>query len=283
MQEIAFDVDGLKLTGWLRPRTGAASVFCLHGWLDNAASFLPLSNQLPNFDWTALDLSGHGLSAHKSVGTGDYHVIDWALEVAQVLAMQGGPARVLVGHSLGAGIAGLVAALVPERVRGVVFLDGFAPLSAEAEDFIDRGRTFLAERAGVPRANRTFATFDAIVAKRAVNGGLSEASSRILMERACPTSGAQGGIAIASDPNLKRTSPLRLTFAHLRAALERIECPVLLIDFGNAHFQRPAELHAELVAAVGNLTVVKETGGHHLHMDDPARVAPHIERFVAGI
>ena len=42
---------------WSRP--GAPKVLCLHGWLDNAASFVPLSPFLKDFDLLALDFAGH--------------------------------------------------------------------------------------------------------------------------------------------------------------------------------------------------------------------------------
>lgn len=44
----------LKGLHWARP--GAPKVMCLHGWLDNAASFVPLAPQLEDFDLLALDL-----------------------------------------------------------------------------------------------------------------------------------------------------------------------------------------------------------------------------------
>ena len=40
-------------------------LLALHGWLDNAASFIPLQGSLSAFDLVALDLPGHGGSAHR--------------------------------------------------------------------------------------------------------------------------------------------------------------------------------------------------------------------------
>ena len=41
-------------------RAGAPKLLALHGWLDNAASFLPLLPYLGEFELVALDLPGHG-------------------------------------------------------------------------------------------------------------------------------------------------------------------------------------------------------------------------------
>ncbi|MEZ5484862.1 MAG: hypothetical protein R3F01_06865, partial [Lysobacteraceae bacterium] len=55
-------------------RRGGKPLLALHGWLDNAASFVPMveamqaSGRLEDLDVVALDLAGHGYSAHRSDG-----------------------------------------------------------------------------------------------------------------------------------------------------------------------------------------------------------------------
>ena len=285
--EIEATVGGLRLAGWRQVPEQSSRVgkplFGLHGWLDNAASFVPLATCLPTHRWEAFDLSGHGLSDHKNRGAGEYTVVEWALEVCLLLESFGGPKRVLVGHSLGAGLAGMVAAFAPERVEALVCLDGLSPLSDAPSTLVDRARTFLAE-ARAPRANRLFPTFESLVAQRAANGDMTLASAQLLMERARrDVQTPESGVTISSDVNLKRTSSLRLTDEHLTAVLSRVECPTLLVDFGGAHFQRSAEAHGRLLSSLPNGRVVSLPGGHHLHMDAPHQVAPLVEAFLAGL
>ena len=64
-------------------RAGGPPLLCLHGWLDNAASFVPLSPWLAEFDWVALDLPGHGASSHRAPGY-DYAFADWLHDVLDV-------------------------------------------------------------------------------------------------------------------------------------------------------------------------------------------------------
>jgi pimeloyl-ACP methyl ester carboxylesterase len=52
----------------------APRVLALHGWLDNAASFIPLA--LPKLDLVALDLPGHGHSVHRHPSA-RYHFVDY--------------------------------------------------------------------------------------------------------------------------------------------------------------------------------------------------------------
>ena len=46
---------------------------CLHGWLDNAASFIPLAPLLKPLDLVALDMAGHGHSQHRPTPWGKPH------------------------------------------------------------------------------------------------------------------------------------------------------------------------------------------------------------------
>ena len=50
----------------MRAKVGSS---CLHGWLDNAGSFIPLMRHLRKEEhWVALDLPGHGQSFHRPDG-----------------------------------------------------------------------------------------------------------------------------------------------------------------------------------------------------------------------
>ena len=68
-EEISLPARGLALAG-LRWHAGAACrVLCVHGWLDNAASFSEIAPLLPGCDIVALDLPGHGRSSHRGAGS----------------------------------------------------------------------------------------------------------------------------------------------------------------------------------------------------------------------
>ena len=67
MREITLQVPLGQLAA-LRNDGSGPRVLALHGWLDNAASFLPLAAHLRAIDLVALDLPGHGHSAHLPPG-----------------------------------------------------------------------------------------------------------------------------------------------------------------------------------------------------------------------
>ena len=105
---------------WSRP--GAPKVLCLHGWLDNAASFVPMSSFLTHFDLLALDFAGHGFSSHRPE-TSRYYFPEYLYDTDFALDEMGWDRCHLIGHSMGAGAASCLAAAVPERVDRLVMLD----------------------------------------------------------------------------------------------------------------------------------------------------------------
>ncbi len=117
------------------------SVIFIHGWLDNAASFLSLMPALhalaPKLHLCAVDLPGHGFSSHKA-GYSAFH--DYIDDLDQLLLNLSPNKPVLVGHSLGALIASCYSAAFPEQVSGLVQIEGFGPLSEPATHSVTRLR-----------------------------------------------------------------------------------------------------------------------------------------------
>lgn len=143
-------------------------VLCLHGWLDNAASFHLVAPELIRrecaSDVIALDLPGHGMSSHKSSDCPPQLLADYVFYVADVLQQlhwcKGrniGAATTtatkhsseeeetineedpntkvtIIGHSMGAALSVMFASCFPEMVESIVLLDGFAPLPKDARE-----------------------------------------------------------------------------------------------------------------------------------------------------
>ncbi|MGH8029957.1 MAG: alpha/beta fold hydrolase, partial [Arenimonas sp.] len=128
----------------LRWNEGApVRVLALHGWLDNAASFAPLAPHFDGIELVALDLPGHGGSAHRAPGH-DYVFVDWIHDVLDALDALGWERAVLLGHSMGGGIATLVAAAAPARVERLALLEALGPIGGRAEDAVARLRQAVA-------------------------------------------------------------------------------------------------------------------------------------------
>ena len=67
-RELRVPVAWGELAGLRLENPGRPAVLALHGWLDNAASFVPMLPWLSGLDLLLLDLPGHGHSSHLPPG-----------------------------------------------------------------------------------------------------------------------------------------------------------------------------------------------------------------------
>lgn len=245
-------------------------LLALHGWLDNAGSYAYLAPRLAERRRViALELPGHGHSGHLPAGM-HYHFVDYVRGVLAAADQLGLERFDLLGHSLGAGIAALVAAAAPARIRRLLLIDGLGPLGD------DGTRTLQRFRDGIePPANgkglRVFRDIDQAVAARAIAGGLRAELARPIVERGLAE--VADGWCWRSDPRLTRVSPLRLAEAQIHALLRGIEAPTALLLARPATSYLPSEPMALRAACVAHITVSHLDGGHHLQLEHPDAVA----------
>ena len=140
---IALDWGNLSALHWSNP--GAPKLLCLHGWLDNAASYTMLAPWLEQYYVVALDLTGHGRSDWRAANA-SYHIWDDLPELVGVLDELGWDRFCLMGHSRGAIISCLLASTLPERVDRLVLLDAVMPAPVSEDLFPAQMRKFLNQK-----------------------------------------------------------------------------------------------------------------------------------------
>ena len=277
-QEAGFDIPLGRITALRAGDPQGPKVLALHGWLDNAASFIPLAEQLPHLDLVMLDLPGHGRSAHLGPGA-EYTVsvaLNAALDVADAL---GWDRFALLGHSMGAGIASILAASVPERIERLVAIEALGSLAESTERTTQRLREGMAaSRALSGKQLRVFKDLVTPIRARMQANQLSEAAARLLVERGVRP--VEGGFVWSSDPRLTLPTPQRLDEAQLAALVAGIGCPTTVVyaDPPQPYFPEPLRSRRASLLPDGQLHVI--AGTHHLHMEDPARVAMLIGPFL---
>lgn len=253
----------------------------LHGWLDNAASFsrlAPLLVQKLGIRVVAVDFSGHGQSAALP-GEYDYALWDYCHDVLDVMDELKLEQATLLAHSMGAGVACLLAAALPERVAELRLIDGLGALTTDAGDAPDQlRRALLAQRRprrGRPRYSQRpvprYDNLDSAVAARVAGGATpvdAQTIEPVVQRNLRPL--PEGGVTLTSDPRLLRPSPVRLTPDQLMAMLAAIRCPMLLIE-GETGILGDRARAVSARAAVSGLVRRVLPGGHHLHLE-PARV-----------
>ena len=281
MREVALHTP-LGVLAALRNDGEGPRVLALHGWLDNAASFLPLAPHLRGIDLVALDLPGHGHSAHLPAGA-EYSFASAIASVLDAADALGWDRFALLGHSMGAGIASQVAAACPQRIERLLAIEALGALSEVPERTVARLRDAVtAERALRGKQLRVFPDIDTAVrarmhAGRVPGSGLDEPLVRLLVERGVRN--VEGGHAWSSDPRLTLPTLVRMTEAQVENLVAGIECPTLAIFAEPAQPYLPDDLRRRRVALLPRGELVVIAGGHHLHMQQPAEVAAVIGDF----
>jgi pimeloyl-ACP methyl ester carboxylesterase len=281
LREIELDTPRGRITALRNGRSDHPPLLALHGWLDNAASFIPLAPYLHEFDLVALDLPGHGTSAHRAPGY-DYAFVDWIHDVLDAMDTLGWRRAHLLGHSMGAAIATLVAAAAPERVHKLAAIEALGPLSGEAAQAGKSLREAVAARRSASfRPRRIIPDIEAAVDARLAVGDMSREAARLIVARnlAPAMEGSGSGFIWRSDARLTMPTHLRITEAATRSIVRAVEAPTLLIAADPAPPYFTPELRDGRMSCLrdGHLLVVP--GGHHLHMEQPEVIAPLLRAF----
>lgn len=244
------------------PADGTAVVF-LHGVTDSWRSFealLPrLSGHVRAF---SVSLRGHGDSSRPESG---YLFSDMSGDIAAFLDAVRVERAVIVGHSMGAGVAQRFAIDHPDRVRALVLIGAFASLYREP---------------GVT------AFFEASIA------GLTDPIDRAFAREWQLSTLAQempaAQLEAVVDETLKVPSRVwKAAFSgflgtpDFAEGLREVVAPTLLI-WGDRDAYAPRADQERLLATVpdARLTVYR-AHGHAVHWEDPVRVADEISAFVA--
>ncbi len=278
LQEITLAAARGEMAALRGGTPGGPRLLCLHGWLDNAASFLPLAPHLAAFDLVLLDLPGHGASAHRAPGY-DYAFVDWVHDVLDAMDALGWDQADLLGHSMGGAIACVLAAAVPARVRRLALVEALGPVSGDTALAGQRLRDAVsARRAWRPRAARVIADMDTAVAARLAVSQMEPSAARLIVERNLRP--VEGGYAWRSDPRLTLPGALRMAEETVHSLLRSIDAPVLVIAADPSPPYFTAAARDARLACLGNGRVQVFEGGHHLHMEQAPKVAEALLAFL---
>ncbi|PSL14879.1 epoxide hydrolase [Marinobacterium halophilum] len=278
--ELRFEVNGQLMAARAIGPCDGMRVLALHGWLDNAASFRALEPHLDGIRLVAIDLVGHGYSAHRPEAM-PYYIWDNVSDVLAIADELGWEQFHLLGHSMGAGISVLLAGAMPERVLSLVMLEGLAPQADAPEELPEKMALAIKRRQRKARSPRLYAEMeDAVAARVSGRFPVTEQAARWLVERSIVHTAK--GFRWRSDPALALPSVLRMSEDQIRAFLRRISAPSLLI-MGTDGIGTP--LLDERAELISQLQRKQFAGNHHLHMEvGPARqIAAAINAFYSEL
>ncbi|MFA0427720.1 alpha/beta fold hydrolase [Vibrio sp. 10N.222.51.C5] len=253
------------------PQTTATTVVFIHGWLDNSSSFNQVMQQVakfaPNAHLVAIDLFGHGFSSHKSGSYYPFH--DYIDDLHQLVTKLSPNRLVLVGHSLGALIASCYSAAFPEKVSGLIQIEGHGPLSEAPQETVSRLRDGVLSRLRQRRKpSRPLASLEDAIKLRAHANQINAELIAPIVERGIVE--LDNSWQWRCDPNLKCDSLYRMSQAHAEAIMAAIECPQLIV-LGNDGFRHLQ--HNRYKSVHSPLHIETVPGGHHCHLESPELVS----------
>lgn len=290
MEHFNIKVNGNIISGLRYGSHSKPVILAVHGWLDNAASFIPVAEELKSsidngslpYQLIAIDLPGHGYSDHK---VGHYNFIEWVDDLYQIIESQNWAPLYIIGHSMGAMISSIFAATFPELLKGIVLIEGLGAITAEAEQTVSQLRKGIENRAinnknvqqNTKQTNNDI-TLGKVVKARCLVSDLNEQNAQLICHRNLTVNA--NGVNFRSDPKLKLRSLVRLTESQVLNILSSIstECVVII---GNKGFPLIARTLTLDIFCKANFNIVELTGGHHVHMDNPVETARAVVKFLS--
>lgn len=268
VKEIRIQLPHIDLAARVYGPDDGKPVLALHGWLDNAMTFELLAPRLPGLRIVALDMAGHGFSGRRAAGAG-YQLWDYATDALLVAQELGWERFAMLGHSLGAIIATMLAAAVPERVERLALIDGLVPDTGEAAQSPKKlGEALLAQIDLASKKKTVYSSVEqAIQARMRGLVPVSRLAAELLVQRGL--SPVDGGFCWNTDVRLTLPSPVRFTLQHTREFVRALQCPTRLVLAEQGILLAVPEF-LPFINDINNpnLHLKRRLGSHHFHLDD---------------
>ncbi|XP_050303535.1 serine hydrolase-like protein [Anthonomus grandis grandis] len=288
-REIKIDAPWGKIALKLWGDERDPAVFAIHGVMDNAGSFDNLIPLLPtHMFYICVDLPGHGKSDHFPPHLPIF-TINYVLTYIIVTDYFKTGKYIVMGHSYGGQIGQLFSRIYPERVEKLIMFDTIytnpIPTKYYREYLEDKFSTYLYLENKMKTGEAPLYSYQEAVDKimkvrpYPIEG---DAVKNLLKRMLIPVEGDKYKLSI--DQRLKCfINPLHNDKYAIDSLTESpLKCPVLMI-FGldsraQRHLLRPILSHLKKQK---NVTVKYVPGHHDVHQNDPERVAPIVNEFLA--
>lgn len=253
----------------------------IHGGRDHAHNWDWVAQALHNdYHIIVPDLRGHGDSewAHG----GQYALIDYVLDIAQLLdQLQLFPISI-IGHSLGGSISCQYSGIYPERVKQLVAIEGLGPSHDKLkrrpayqrmQEWIDQMQSFAGRRP------RHYTTLDEAVQRmREANTHLSAEHAYHLTLHGCYRD-EDGTYTWKFDNYVRSNSPYDFNMDEARQFWGRITCPTLLLR-GTESWTPDPIVHRQASAFRHAKCINIANAGHWVHHDQLDKFLSVVQDFM---
>jgi pimeloyl-ACP methyl ester carboxylesterase len=271
----------LHYVDWGNP--GSPPLLLIHGGRDHCRNWDWVAHRLRS-QWhiIAPDLRGHG-DSQWAIG-GSYALIDYTLDITQLLdALQLFPITV-IGHSLGGSVALQYAGTFPDRLAKVVAIEGLGPpphLLRDTPAHV-RMQQWIAEMQSLARRHpRPYPSLDTAVARmQDANPHLSPAQAYHLTVHGVNRN-EDGTYTWKFDNYVRAASPYLFNMRDARDLWEQITCPTLLIR-GTESWASDPLVDGRAKAFARARVVNIEQAGHWVHHDQLDVFLRTVEDFLGN-
>lgn len=281
--ERIFKINDLELHAlhWQpEQKNSAPAILCLHGWLDNAGSFVFLAEELcsKGYELLAFDMAGCGRSSYRTLH-GGYNLWDDIVDIEGLLEVLEWQEYIFLGHSRGAMIASLYAATQPTGLNRLVLLDGILPPVIETEPLANQLSEFLSMRKSLISKNTRVEsvkesalegaaktlTMQQAWQQRKKNTPLSFEEMQPILERGLVQ--VEDGYLWSHDHRLKGRSVYRMSKADQNHIMSSLNLPGLLLVAKESRLNK-AEYIEVFRQSLSSFSIQLLDGKHHFHLQE---------------
>jgi pimeloyl-ACP methyl ester carboxylesterase len=256
-------------------------IVVLHGWGDCGRSFQFLVDELKE-DWfvAAPDWRGFGQSRQSAQ---NYWFPDYVadLDVLLNIYQPDRPVR-LLGHSMGANVAGLYAGSFPERVSAFVNVEGFGLAESDPANAPANYRRWIEQSRSIP-AYKTYADFTELAGRIVRRSPKMAIDKAVFVAQCWAFRNNRGVVTLRADPVHKLPSALQYRRAEALACWSQVTAPVLQVVGEDTTFSDAAKQWLEMDTTSKHFpnaeTRIIPGAGHMVHFEQPARLAEAAETF----
>jgi pimeloyl-ACP methyl ester carboxylesterase len=253
----------------------------LHGWNDTGSSFQFFVDALQkNWFVIAPDWRGFGESNCRAQS---YWFPDYIADLDVLLDLYSPeePAR-LVGHSMGANVAGMYAGIMPERVAAFVNVEGFGLPESDPDNAPAHYRRWI-EASRDMQPYSTYQNFEELAARLRKSNPRMTADKALFVAKLWAMEEGDGTVELRADPAHRLPNAVQYRRSEARACWEKITAPVLVVKGTESEFFSRAVTQAgpeEIDAFTAAESVEIAGAGHMVHFEQPDGLASAIEGFL---
>jgi pimeloyl-ACP methyl ester carboxylesterase len=221
----------------------------------------------------APDLRGHGDSDWIGPG-GYYHYLDYIPDIDEVIARLAKPRLVVVGHSMGGGVASYWAGTRPQRLSALAVLEGIGPPDQSEVELTSRTAQWIEAWRTARSKQRPMASVDEAAARLRKHDPLLAEPLAKKLAAAGTRATEDGGLVWKHDPLHLTMGPYPFRRDNAAHYWRRITCPTLIVDGAETRMNLPEPERAVRRAYFANHRhVVLPGAGHMMQRHQPEALA----------